>query len=164
MAQNELSNPIIEASESGSFSPAAGGLTYLEQVAAPTCVNVPMLVGKNEVKMSAVLFRPRCKCWNCQTCARINADLWTMRGVMGAQLLAEAGHELRLVTITAHERHSVRRAVEVLPSGWNKLRNRWQRATTKPQYILIPEVGKRGQPISLKIRFLCRQISCKTTT
>jgi len=67
-----------------------------------------------------------------------------MRGVMGAQLLAEAGHELRLVTITAHERHSVRRAVEVLPSGWNKLRNRWQRATTKPQYILIPEVGKRG--------------------
>lgn len=56
----------------------------------------------------------------------------------------DAGENLALVTVTAHERHRVSRAVECLPSQWNKLRNRWQRATSKPQYVLIPEVGSRG--------------------
>jgi hypothetical protein len=116
----------------------------LEKVAAPTCKNVPVLVGKNVRVMAAVLFRPRCKLWSCPSCAKTNADLWQMRGQLGAQALLDAGHQLVLVTVTAHERHSVKRAVEVLPDGWNKLRNRWQRATSSPQYILIPEVGKRG--------------------
>jgi len=144
MSETRLSIPIIEATEFGLSSPTAGGLTYLEQVAAPTCKNVPMLVGKNEVKLSAVLFRPRCKMWNCETCARINADLWTMRAVGGAQVLKDAGHELVLVTVTAHERHPVKSAVQKLPDQWNKLRNRWQRASEKPQYMLTGEVGKRG--------------------
>lgn len=55
-----------------------------------------------------------------------------------------AGKEIHLVTVTAHERHSVKRAVEVLPSGWDKLRKRWARSGDKPEYLLIPEVGTKG--------------------
>jgi len=109
-----------------------------------TCRNVPFLVGRNDQQMTAVLFRPRCKLWSCESCARINADWWQMRAVIGTELLAAAGEELVLVTVTAHERHSVKRAVECLPSQWNKLRCRWQYHTDKPQYMLVGEVGKKG--------------------
>lgn len=98
----------------------------------------------NEQIRVGVIFKTRCKCWSCEYCAPINADIWCLKATFGAHSLIEAGEQLALVTVTAHERHSVARAVEVLPSGWNKLRSRWQRATLKPQYILIPEVGRRG--------------------
>jgi len=82
--------------------------------------------------------------WACPDCAKINADLWTMRAVVGAHALQEAGNELVLVTITAHERHSIKRAVEVLPSGWNALRCRWRREVGRADYLMIPEVGSKG--------------------
>lgn len=56
----------------------------------------------------------------------------------------ESGSDIHLVTVTAHERHSVSRAIEVLPSGWDKLRKRWRRAGGKIEYAMIPEVGKKG--------------------
>lgn len=103
-----------------------------------------MMTAVNERLGIGVIFRPRCKCWDCPDCAKTNADLWQTRAEYGADLLQKAGQELVLVTVTAHERHKVSRAVECLPSQWNKLRSRWQRATHKPQYILVPEVGKKG--------------------
>jgi hypothetical protein len=124
--------------------PRSGACPQEEYLAVFGCKNVPMMVGKNSQQMTAVLFRPRCKCWSCESCARVNADLWQMRAQVGAQQFIEAGVEMVLVTVTAHEKHDIRRAVEVLPDQWNKLRNRWQRATSKPQYILIPEVGEKG--------------------
>lgn len=135
---------IPTPSDVGLDLPAKRLDVVLEKVAAPTCKNVPILVGKNVSVMAAVLFRPRCKLWSCPSCAKTNADLWQLRGQLGAEKLLNDGNELVLVTVTAHERHSVKRAVEKLPDQWNKLRNRWQRATHKPQYLLIPEVGKRG--------------------
>lgn len=56
----------------------------------------------------------------------------------------ESGLNIHLVTVTAHERHSVSRAVAVLPNGWDKLRKRWRRAVGKYAYAMIPEVGKKG--------------------
>jgi len=91
-----------------------------------------------------MLFKTRCKMWSCKDCAKINADLWTMRVTSGAHQLMASGHDCHLVTVTAHERHSVARAVEVLPHAWNKLRCQWQRSGEKPEYCLIPEVGKKG--------------------
>lgn len=124
--------------------PRSGASPQEEYVAAFGCKNVPMMVGRNDKLKASVFFRPRCKMWSCETCARINADLWTMRATMGAQQFINAGIEMVLVTVTAHEKHTVSRAVEKLPDQWNKLRNRWQRATSKPQYILVPEVGEKG--------------------
>ena len=127
------------------FAPGTPGLDVVPRISREnTCQNVPFLVGKNDQQMTAVLFRPRCKLWSCESCARTNADWWQMRAVVGTELLAAQGHELVLVTVTAHERHSVKRAVECLPDQWNKLRCRWQYHTNVPQYILVGEVGKKG--------------------
>ena len=97
-----------------------------------------------EATNSAMLFQTRCKMWNCPDCAKINADLWCLRLTWGAMKLMENGSDIHLVTVTAHERHSVSRAIEVLPSGWDKLRKRWRRAGGKIEYAMVPEVGKRG--------------------
>lgn len=98
----------------------------------------------NEQIGVGVITKMRCKQWDCPDCAKLNADIWQLKATFGAQSLIEAGHNLALVTVTAHERHSVTRAVEKLPSQWNKLRNKWQRSGEKPEYLLIPEVGIRG--------------------
>lgn len=102
------------------------------------------MVAINEATNSAMLFQTRCKLWSCPDCAKINSDLWCLRLTMGAMTLMEAGSDIHLVTVTAHERHSVSRAIEVLPSGWDKLRKRWRRAGGKIEYAMIPEVGKKG--------------------
>ncbi len=102
------------------------------------------MVAINEATNSAMLFKTRCKMWSCNDCAKINADLWCLRLTWGAMKLMESGKAMHLVTVTAHERHSVKRAVQVLPSGWDKLRKRWARSGEKPEYALIPEVGKKG--------------------
>lgn len=102
------------------------------------------MVAINEVTHSAMMFQTRCKLWSCPDCAKVNYDLWCFRLTYGAMGLMEAGSDIHLVTVTAHERHSVKRAVEVLPSGWDKLRKRWRRAGGKIEYALIPEVGKKG--------------------
>lgn len=123
---------------------AAGGLKYYEKVADFDCKKGVWMTAVNEATVTAVVFKSRCKLWSCPHCAKINSDLWIMRAVIGAQNIVDSGGNLVLVTVTAHERHKISRAVEKLPDQWNKLRNRWQRSGPKPEYILIPEVGKRG--------------------
>lgn len=126
------------------FARPQDGLTYLEKVADFMCIRGMMMTAVNEQIRVGVVTRIRCKQWDCPDCAKINADLWQLRATFGAQSLIEAGMNIALVTVTAHERHSVNRAVEKLPSQWNKLRNKWQRSGEKAEYILIPEVGRRG--------------------
>lgn len=125
------------------FSPSAeGGLIYIEQVAVSTCKNVPFLVGKNESKKVAVLFRPRCKLWSCQTCRKTNADLWCLRATLGASTLVADGLPLHLVTVTGHEKLTTVQALRALPQGWDSLRKRWHRRSGKAAYMLVPELGK----------------------
>lgn len=102
------------------------------------------MVAVNEGTNTAMMFQTRCKMWSCPDCAKINADLWCLRLTFGAHQLIEAGDPVHLVTVTAHERHGVKQAVRVLPSGWDKLRKRWARKAGKIAYAMIPEVGKRG--------------------
>lgn len=108
------------------------------------CENGMMMTAVNEGLACAVIFKMRCKRWSCPECAKINQDMWCLRAVAGAHELMQAGHELYLVTVTAHELHDVKRAVECLPSQWNKLRLRWRREVGKAEYILVPEVGIDG--------------------
>jgi len=133
-----------EAPKQSVFDPPQAACPPLENIAEFTCRNTPFLIGRNESQRLAVCFRPRCKLWSCPHCAKINADLWTMRAVFGAAQLQEMGDTIDMVTVTAHERHSVSRAIACLPSQWNKLRNRWQREVAKPQYMLTAEVGAKG--------------------
>lgn len=102
------------------------------------------MAGINDLLGVVVLFRPRCKTWSCPDCAEVNKSLWTSRAVLGAKSFIGLGYVVDLVTVTAHEKHNVERAVEKLPDQWNKLRNRWQRTVEKPQYMLTSEVGAEG--------------------
>lgn len=108
------------------------------------CRDGQMMTAINEQFRVGVIFRIRCKRWSCPDCAKTNSDMWCLRATVGAQALIESGHNIALVTVTAHERHSVSRAVERLPSQWDGLRRKWQKSGEKPEYLLIPEVGKRG--------------------
>jgi len=49
-----------------------------------------------------------------------------------------------MTTITANEKHDVKRAIRVLPDEWDTLRRAWQRVYSSPQYFLIPQVGAEG--------------------
>lgn len=108
------------------------------------CIKGMMMTAINERIGVGVIFKTRCKMWSCPDCAKINADMWCLRATWGAQQFIEHGQNIALVTVTAHERHTLSRAVEKLPHQWNKLRNHWQRSGEKPSYLMIPEVGKRG--------------------
>lgn len=135
----ELNNNVEALAEA--FSPSAeGGLIYIEQLFA--CPKItPFLVGKNEVAKVAVLFRPRCKSWDCEACAKVNKNLWVMRTFHAATILVEQGLELSMVTITGHEKHSLKYAVACYPSQWNKLQCRWRREVGKPYYAMFPEIA-----------------------
>jgi len=108
------------------------------------CKRGMWMVAANEKTSSCVLFQVRCKMWDCPDCAKINSDMWIARAAHGAGYFHSLGFDLDMVTVTAHERHSPERAVSVLHDQWNKLRNRWQAITEKPQYMLVGEVGSRG--------------------
>jgi len=134
---------LVPAGQGGVFSPSAvGGLIYIEQMTAPCPkINVPYLVGKNEKLRSAVVFKPRCKCWNCPVCAKVNADLWVMRTVYAAdKLMSQGSGKLDFVTITSHERLSPKQTIELLPSVWSKIRKRLARAAPGVQFAAVPEL------------------------
>jgi len=108
------------------------------------CKRGMWMITTNEQTGVAMLFKTRCKMWDCEDCAKINSDLWMLRATLGAKYFHDLGFELDMVTVTAHERHSPQRAVWVLHDQWDKLRSRWQATCQRPQYMLVGEVGKRG--------------------
>jgi len=133
--------PSGQEVEGSGFCPArSDGLIYIEQVSA--CVkNPPFLIGKNEVAKVAVLFRPRCKSWDCPTCAIINKNLWVLRTYRALEILTADGTQFSMVTITGHEKHSLGHAIACYPDQWNKLQSRWRREVGKPTYAMFPEMG-----------------------
>lgn len=135
----ELEKNVLPG-ELGLSPSAEGGLLYIEQVSA--CVkNPPHLIGKNDVAKVAVIFKPRCKSWDCPECAKLNKNLWVMRTFYGAEQIISQGLQLSMVTITAHEKHSLEYAVACYPDQWNKLQNRWRRKVGRPYYAMFPEMG-----------------------
>jgi len=117
------------------------GLIYIEQLSVCPNSTIQML-GKNDVQKLAVLFRPRCKRWDCPHCCFVNKSLWTMRMHHATSELIQNGQSLSMVTITAHEKHQKNRAIQKFPDQWNKLQNRWRRRCAgRPYYALFPEVG-----------------------
>lgn len=130
----------------GSFLlPAASGLTQYEQVAEFCQNSTVTMLGKHHVKRLAVIFKPRCKRWQCEYCAKANRAKWVLRGIHGTKELMARGESLSFITITSHEKLSPGRTIEVLPNAWNKLRNHWQRTMDDIQYILTPHQHRDGR-------------------
>jgi len=109
-------------------SPPTGGLTFIEQlhaVATDSCskLNRPYLVGVSEPDNVAILVRPPCKMWNCQSCAARNAKRWIARIINHINKYQYA--TWRFFTLTAHENWRGREAsVKNIRQGWKKLYNR----------------------------------------
>lgn len=138
-------NPV--SSEAIADPPPAGGLIFIEQLAADRCqtAGVPVLLGINHELRKAVFFRPRCKLWGCPVCAQINRNLVIFRADHGAKLLAAQGHHLDFLTLTSHEKLGPDASLKVFPNAWPKLRKRATRAAGGLLYFSVPERHKNGR-------------------
>lgn len=130
--------------------PSPQGLDSLEEQVAATdkCSNPhsPLLQAVNHHTKTALYFRPRCKLWSCPQCAETNRMLWTWRAEHGARTLyKEQQAALSFITVTSHEALSPDGTLAVLPSAWDKLRKRINRAAPGTQYFLVPEPHKDGR-------------------
>lgn len=126
---------------------AKGGLSFIEQVHATSCIapNRPMLKAINYQTKAAIFFRPRCKMWNCPSCAKANSDLWIMRVVHATEHFFALGYDVNFVTVTSHEKLNARQSLEVLPDDWKRLSMRWRRKVGSSPYVIIPELHKDGR-------------------
>lgn len=131
---------------------AAGGLSSIEQVDAPTeCVTPrrPFLRGVNHEKRQAVFFQPRCKLWSCPYCAQVNRALWTARAYHGASVLAAEAEDqkttISFLTLTSNRKLGPEASMLIFQAAWTKLRHRARRSTPQGQYLIIPEQHKDGR-------------------
>lgn len=87
-----------------------------------TCAATIGCTSKGEV------FPIRCKQWNCETCAAINARLHAVKVANGVYALMSAGIIPYFVTLTLPGNIGKARAFERLADMWKKMRNRWEYA------------------------------------
>lgn len=106
----------------------------------------PYLLGTSASSRRAVIFRARCKMWNCPACAATNAWVWSFRASEGAHKLYDRGSTIDFVTITPHEKLSKEGAWWVMPKAWMKLQARIRRAVGPFQYFMVPELHESLKP------------------
>lgn len=129
--------------------PAAGGLTFIEQlhaIALQSCIkeNRPYITGISESDALAILTRPACKMWNCATCAARNARRWIARIIHGVNRM-DTVDGWRMFTLTAHEKMRGRSSsVLNLREGWKKLYNRLRREFGTNNYARVWESHADG--------------------
>lgn len=147
MTETIVTQPGYNLEANFLYSPPgiSGGLIYIEQLAAKVeckTPNRPWMVAKNDNTKMAIFFHPTCKLWACAYCARINANRWILRGVLGCQTLLANGSSTQFVTITAHERLTAAQSFRVFPLAWPKLYRRYKRAVAcddRKAFIAVPE-------------------------
>lgn len=102
------------------------GFNFIEQLQISSqkqCTkdNRPYLNGVNENAKVALLTRPACKMWNCETCALRNAKTWIAKVINGINKL---GGEWSFLTITSHRKMRGNASILSIRTGWKKLYNR----------------------------------------
>lgn len=121
-------------------------LLYLTSQTGCTKTNRPYMVAYDSASGRAFVFRPDCKCWNCQPCANRQRDRWGARTFVGLEYYMAAGLDFRFVTLTSHERLiTLSQTLQVWPKAWNKLQNKVRRAFSPWIYILVPERHRDGR-------------------
>ena len=128
--------------------PQNEGLTFIEQLQKLSTENCtkndrPYLVGVSEPDNLAILLRPRCKMWDCPSCAAINARRWIARIINHVN--KHLDRTWQMFTLTAHEKwRGVSASVKNLRQGWKKLYNRIRYEFGSNFYAKVWESHKDG--------------------
>ena len=89
----------------------------------------------------------RCGSWSCPVCAPLNALREAARVAYGMRVLQEQGHVFRFVTLTQPGKiRTPERAYCILPSQFDKFRNRWQYSARKRAVEVHYAGFVEGQP------------------
>ena len=103
------------------------------------------MVAKHAGLMRAILFRPNCKKWSCEHCARQRSSWFAVLAAHGHQVLQESGKQVMFWTVTSHRKiRTLERGIFVWRKAWPKLRKRLQRVEQNVAYASIPEQHKDG--------------------
>jgi len=127
---------------------AAGGLSYIEQVAAPLickAANRPTLRALSHELKTVIYFKPRCKSWKCPACAELNKRLWTARIHDATAHHLAQGETIAFTTLTTHEKLSPEQSWRLFGKQWSKLRQRARRKAGGGEYVMIPEAHQSGK-------------------
>lgn len=133
---------------------AGGGLSIKEHLAASDCQtpNRPLMVAKHAGINQAILFRPNCKKWACEYCARQRSAWFAVLAAHGHSVLESEGKQVMFWTVTSHRKiRTLKKGIYVWRQAWPKLRKRLQRVEQNVAYASIPEQHKDG---SLHIHLL----------
>lgn len=106
---------------------------------------VPWLAGVHTSTRRALIFRPRCKSWQCPVCGAQNAWKWAFRANDGAHQLYDGGAALDFVAVTSHEKLTPGQSWWVAPKAWMKLQARARRKVGQFEYFSVPELQKNGR-------------------
>jgi len=95
---------------------------------------------------AAYVFRPDCKCWNCEACAGRLQRHWKARTYEGIATYIDQGYDFKFVTVTSHERvKSLYQTQKIWQSAWPVLRKRVQYLYQDWFWVMIPEQHKDGR-------------------
>jgi len=86
------------------------------------------------------VFPIRCKRWDCETCAQINARLHAVRVANGIYAMAAAGIVPKFVTLTLPGRARKAWAFEKLADMWAQMHDRWHYKASKVGRVTAKEV------------------------
>jgi len=109
-----------------------------------------LLVGDLASEKTRILKYARCKMWDCQYCARVNAGMHRSRIISGVnKIYAEETWRFSFVTLTSHEKNrGLERSIEVWKDAWKLLSNRMRHTLRKINhevyYVFIGEQHKDG--------------------
>lgn len=128
----------------------ACGLYYIEQLNAvgEKMVSVcekyerPVLKAHDAERKEILLYQPRCKQWDCASCANINKLLWQAKIGHGVGKYMDNGIDgWAMLTITAHERcTNFAQCLFPWVNQWAKLSSRMRRRHQGFKYVILPEL------------------------
>ena len=121
----------------------------LEMTSTSGCIKPtrPWMVGWENENEIGYIFRPDCKCWNCEACSAHLRTRWSVRVFLATQKYIADGEGFRFLTLTSHEYlKTLSSTLYVWPKAWKKLLARANYAVDGTwHWALIPEMHKDGR-------------------
>lgn len=122
-------------------------MSIREHLAASGCETSgrPLMIAKHTGLMRAIIFRPNCKKWSCEYCARQRASWVAVLAAHGHEVLTASGKQVMFWTVTSHSKvRTLEKGIYVWRKAWPKLRKRLQRVENNVAYANMPEQHKDG--------------------
>lgn len=106
------------------------------------CPHFNMVAYKEVTPGQIVMFRLRCKSWQCDYCAKINRSEW-MKHLR--KMIPRTADNWWFVTVTAHEKtRSEEMSLNNIRSNMDRLFKRVRRVWSNVQYVRVYEKHKKG--------------------